>query len=120
MCAYKGGIYYPGWDMIDNKLECGIWRYDAKNPEKPVELVCKIDDQWNIKAGEKAPGAAEIAYYNGALYYNTPKAIWKWNFDPKAEPEKVLSLEENDTREIWDLDIAMVRSIMRQVYSWTE
>jgi len=106
MCAYKGGIYYPGWDMIDNKLECGIWRYDAKNPEKPVELVCKIDDQWNIKAGEKAPGAAEIAYYNGALYYNTPKAIWKWNFDPKAEPEKVLSLEENDTREIWDLDIA--------------
>ena len=40
------------------------------------------------------------------LYYNTPKAVWKWNFDKNTEPEKVFELEENVSGSIWYLHVA--------------
>ena len=40
------------------------------------------------------------------LYYNTPRAVWRWNFDPESEPEKVFELDQSIPGEIWDAEAA--------------
>ena len=94
MAAYKGGLYVAGSFPRDGVIKSGIWRYDSEDPTQKGELVVEIEDEWPVSQYNKGKGCMEIAYYDG-IYYNTPKAVWKWNFDKNTEPEKVFELEEN-------------------------
>lgn len=109
ICGYDGGLYYADGkiDPSTHKFESGIFRYDAENPEKTDELVISIDESWkeSVNTSTTLKGASELAYYKGNLYYNTPKAIWKWNFKKDAKPEKVLDLSSDVKGEIWDIEI---------------
>ena len=40
------------------------------------------------------------------LYYNTPRAVWRWNFDPESEPEIVFELDQSIPGEIWHAEAA--------------
>ena len=106
MTGYQGGLYVAGSFPRDNVMKSGIWRFDAEDPEKQGELVLPIEDEWQVTSNRKGPGCMELSYYDGNLYYNTPKAIWKWNFDPNTSPEKVLELAEDVRGEIWYLNVA--------------
>ena len=107
--SYEGGIYYSDGkiDPSTGKFESGIFRYDAENTETTDELVIPIDDGWkeDVNTSGMAKGASELAYYKENLYYNTPKAIWKWNFQKNAKPEKVLELSSDIKGDIWDISI---------------
>ena len=106
---YKRQIYYSDGkiDPSTGKFESGIFRYDAENTETTDELVIPIDDGWkeDVNTSGMAKGASELAYYKENLYYNTPKAIWKWNFQKNAKPEKVLELSSDIKGDIWDISI---------------
>lgn len=106
MAAYKGGLYVAGSFPRDGVIKSGIWRYDSEDPTQKGELVVEIEDEWPVSQYNKGKGCMEIAYYDGMLYYNTPKAVWKWNFDKNTEPEKVFELEENVSGSIWYLHVA--------------
>ena len=106
MCAYQGGLYRSKSMIIDGKEVSGIWRIDAKDMEKEAELVLPITDQWQLNSVNVVKGYAELSLYDGMLYYNTPRAVWKWNFDPASEPEKVFELDESISGEIWDVEVA--------------
>ncbi len=106
MAAYKGGLYLAGSFPRDGVIKSGIWRYDSEDPTQKGELVVEIEDEWPVSQYNKGKGCMEIAYYDGMLYYNTPKAVWKWNFDKNTEPEKVFELEENVSGSIWYLHVA--------------
>ena len=94
----------------------GIWRIDAENIEKEAELVLPITDQWQLNSVNVVRGYSQLSYYDGMLYYNTPRAVWRWNFDPESEPEKVFELDQSIPGEIWDAEAANGRFITRQAF----
>ena len=51
----------------------GIWRIDAENIEKEAELVLPITDQWQLNSVNVVRGYSQLSYYDGMLYYNTPR-----------------------------------------------
>lgn len=107
MCAYQGGLYSSKTRIQDGKVNWGIFRYDAEDLNKPTELVVDLKDyQWQVNEENKGPGYAELSYYDGMLYYNTPRAVWKWNFDKNTAPEKVFELDKSVKGEIWDVEVA--------------
>ena len=107
MCAYQGGLYSAKTRIQDGKVSWGIFRYDAEDVNKPAELVVDLKDQfWQVDEDNKGPGYSEISCYEGMLYYNTPKAVWRWNFDKNTAPEKVFELDEKTKGEIWYLKVA--------------
>ena len=107
MCAYQGGLYSAKTRIQDGKVEWGIFRYDAEDPNKPGEMVIDLKDyQWQMNEINKGLGYAEISYYDGMLYYNTPKAVWRWNFDKNTKPVKVFELDSSVVGDIWDVEVA--------------
>ena len=107
MCAYQGNVYVAGSFVQDDSVyKHGIWKYEAGKLDQPGELVLPIEDEWQLNTSNKGKGCMEIAYYDGALYYNTPRAVWKWNFDPETQPEKVFELESDVQGSIWYLHVA--------------
>lgn len=101
--GYKGGLYYVGYEHDDSGIRYGVFRYDVETGEKDKQVI-NITEQWNASATEKEYSAV-IKYHDGMLYYNTPKAIWKWNFNDKQKPEKIFDLPQNIKEEIWNIDI---------------
>ena len=91
MYAYQGGLYRSKSLIVGGKEVSGIWRIDAENIEKEAELVLPITDQWQLNSVNVVRGYSQLSYYDGMLYYNTPRAVWRWNFDPESEPEKYLN-----------------------------
>lgn len=106
MVAHDGSLYLSGAMPHGDKVECGIWKYDPKDLSKPGELVFSLTDEWQVTSSRKGQGCTEITSYEGMLYYNTPTAVWKWNFDPEKAPEKVFELEKDISGEIWDVEAA--------------
>ena len=86
----------------------------------------KYRERSGISASDHRSVAAELcqcskrifttSYYDGMLYYNTPRAVWRWNFDPESEPEKVFELDQSIPGEIWDAEAANGRFITRQAF----
>lgn len=98
-------MYYVTAVIDDNnQFKSGIFRYDVEKAGAP-ELVLEINDKWHYENGHTGQGASAIAYYNGMLYYNTPKAVWKWNGVKDSKPVKVFDLPENISGEIWDIEV---------------
>ena len=106
MYAYQGGLYRSKSLIVGGKEVSGIWRIDAENIEKEAELVLPITDQWQLNSVNVVRGYSQLSYYDGMLYYNTPRAVWRWNFDPESEPEKVFELDQSIPGEIWDAEAA--------------
>ena len=106
MYAYQGGLYRSKSLIVGGKEVSGIWRIDAENIEKEAELVLPITDQWQLNSVNVVRGYSQLSYYDGMLYYNTPRAVWRWNFDPESEPEKVFELDPSIPGEIWDAEAA--------------
>ena len=106
MYAYQGGLYRSKSLIVGGKEVSGIWRIDAENIEKEAELVLPITDQWQLNSVNVVRGYSQLSYYDGMLYYNTPRAVWRWNFDPESEPEKVFELDQSIPGEIWDSEAA--------------
>ena len=106
MYAYQGGLYRSKSLIVGGKEVSGIWRIDAENIEKEAELVLPITDQWQLNSVNVVRGYSQLSYYDGMLYYNTPQAVWRWNFDPESEPEKVFELDQSIPGEIWDAEAA--------------
>lgn len=106
ICGYQGNLYYSGYKITSSGIETGIFRYDAEKTEQEGTLVLPIDEMWKIDETGQKRYCSEIVYDNGNLYYNTPKAIWKWDFNTQTKPEKVLELDENIQGEIWTLEIS--------------
>lgn len=106
MYAYQGGLYRSKSLIVGGKEVSGIWRIEAENIEKEAELVLPITDQWQLNSVNVVRGYSQLSYYDGMLYYNTPRAVWRWNFDPESEPEKVFELDQSIPGEIWDAEAA--------------
>ena len=106
MSAYKGSLIVPGFFQNDGALKTGIWIFDAGNLTAPGELAIEISDQWQLNENERSVGCAEVSYYEGNLYYTTPKAVWKWDFSEPAKPEKVFELDKENPNQIWYIHVA--------------
>ena len=106
MAGYQGSLIVPGYFIGDDGLKTGIWKFDAKNLAAPGTLAVEINDTWELSSGQMGVGLAEVSYYDGMLYYNTPKAVWRWDFSEPAQPEKVFELEADDPDQIWYLHVA--------------
>lgn len=107
--GYQGGLYYCALEIgASNELKVGIFRYDVKNPGQSNELVIPIEDSWKDAPDSNtvSRGVSELVYYKGMLYYNTTKAVWKWNFKKEEKPEKVFDLASSVQGDIWDIEIA--------------
>ena len=106
MAGHQGSLIVPGYFIGDDGLKTGIWKFDAKNLAAPGTLAVEINDTWELSSGQMGVGLAEVSYYDGMLYYNTPKAVWRWDFSEPAKPEKVFELDKNDPDQIWYLHVA--------------
>ncbi len=106
MAGYQGSLIVPGYFIGDDGLKTGIWKFDAKNLAAPGTLAVEINDTWELSSGQMGVGLAEVSYYDGMLYYNTPKAVWRWDFSEPAQPEKVFELAADDPDQIWYLHVA--------------
>ena len=106
MAGHQGSLIVPGYFIGDDGLKTGIWKVDAKNLAAPGTLAIELNDQWELREGQSGIGLAEVSYYDGMLYYSTPKAVWRWDFSEPAKPEKVFELDKNDPDQIWYLHVA--------------
>ncbi|TXF35906.1 hypothetical protein E4J93_05910 [Collinsella sp. BA40] len=106
MAGHQGSLIVPGYFIGDDGLKTGIWKFDAKNLAAPGTLAIELNDQWELREGQSGIGLAEVSYYDGMLYYSTPKAVWRWDFSEPAKPEKVFELDKDDPDQIWYLHVA--------------
>ena len=116
MYAYQGGLYRSKSLIVGGK-EVKRYMADRCGKYREAELVLPITDQWQLNSVNVVRGYSQLSYYDGMLYYNTPRAVWRWNFDPESEPEKVFELDPRVFRAKYGMQrLQTGRFITRQAF----